>query len=148
MVIARVWSLAGKIRLCRSKENGTTNTIVMHNGATQVATAALNQNTVYLRIDMDFTNRTDKATFFYSLNGTSWTQIGNTLQMSYDMPHFMGYRFALSSTRPKAPLCIADFDWYKVGSSYTDEISLETDTGSVSILQVKELSAVLLINPL
>ncbi|HON11148.1 MAG TPA: family 43 glycosylhydrolase [Chitinispirillaceae bacterium] len=123
---AGLGALQAKYGFVGVKKNGTTNTIVMHNGATQVATAALNQNTVYLRIDMDFTNRTDKATFFYSLNGTSWTQIGNTLQMSYDMPHFMGYRFALFIYATKSTGGIADFDWYKVGSSYTDEISLES----------------------
>ena len=35
------------------------------------------------------------ARFYYSLDGYSWHPIGDTLRMSYTMPHFMGYRFAL-----------------------------------------------------
>ena len=50
---------------------------------------------VYLRADMDFKQKTDKAVFFYSLDGKEWSQIGDTLQMAYTLPHFMGYRFGL-----------------------------------------------------
>ncbi len=126
------------------KRSGTSNSIVMINGSSgspvEVASVPLNQNTVYLRIDMDFTNRTDKATFFYSLNGTTWNSIGNTLQMSYDIPHFMGYRFALFNYATKSTGGVADFDWYRVGSSYNDVINIEngfslsvTTTGQGSV---------------
>ena len=45
---------------------------------------------VYLRADMDFKQKTDKAVFFYRLDGKEWSQIGNILQMAYTLPHFMG----------------------------------------------------------
>ena len=54
----------------------------------------VSQNKVYLRIDMDFTNQTDKATFYYSLDGTAWKSIGSTLSMSYTLGMFVGYRFS------------------------------------------------------
>jgi beta-xylosidase len=94
------------------------------------ANIPLNQTTVYLRIDMDFTNRTDKAYFYYSLNGTNWTAIGTTLQMAYTIPHFMGYRFGLFSYATQAAGGYADFDYFRVGTSVT---SIFQNGPSVSI---------------
>jgi len=76
---------------------------------------------------MDFTNRTDKATFFYSLDSTTWKQFGNTLQMSYDMPHFVGYRFGLFCYSTKSAGGNADFDWFQIGSNVNELIDLYPD---------------------
>jgi beta-xylosidase len=128
---AGLGALQAKYGFVGVKKEGTLNTIVMNNGSTQVATAALNQNKVYLRIDMDFINKTDKASFFYSLDSTIWKSIGNTLQMSYDMPHFMGYRFALFNFATKTAGGTADFDWFQIGSSVDDLIDLYPEHGTV-----------------
>ena len=107
---------------------GNTKSIVMVTGddvtgiPNQRASVPLNQNTVFVRIDMDFTNRTDKAYFYYSLNGTTWTAIGTTLQMSYTIPHFMGYRFGLFSYATQSSGGYADFDFYRVGTSVSNLI--------------------------
>lgn len=110
------------------KKSGTSNSIVMVNapkGApTEVASVPVSQNRVFLRVDMDFTNRTDKATFYYSLDSATWKQIGNTLQMSYTLDHFMGYRFALFNFATKAAGGHADFDWFKIGSTANESIDL------------------------
>lgn len=115
------------------RSEGTT-TIVMLNGTTEVASAPLSQNSIYLRIDMDFTNRNDRATFYYSLDSTTWRAIGNTLQMSYDIPHFMGYRFALFNYATKTTGGTADFDWFEIGSSVAEKIDLYPDE-PVALLQ-------------
>jgi beta-xylosidase len=103
------------------KMSGTTKTIVMVNASsgtpTEVTNVPLTQSTVYLRIDMDFRNKTDKATCYYSLNGTAWQAIGNTLQMSYSIPHFMGYRYGLFSYATKSAGGFVDFDYFKIGPS-------------------------------
>jgi hypothetical protein len=110
------------------KKSGTSRSVVMVKAAnatpTEVATVAINQDRVYLRIDMDFTNRTDKATFWYSLDSTNWKQIGNTLQMSYKLEHFMGYRFGLFNYSTKAAGGVADFDWFQIGASTTQVVDL------------------------
>ncbi len=110
------------------KKTGTALSVVMINAKsgspTEIASKPINQNRIYLRVDMDFTNRTDKATFFYSLDSLSWLPIGNTLQMSYDLKHFMGYRFALFNYATKNTGGHVDFDWFEIGSSYTDVIKL------------------------
>ena len=67
---------------------------------------------VYLRVRMDFRNLTDKAIFYYSLDGEHWTPIGDTLQMHYDWPDFCGYRFALFHYATKATGGHADFDFF------------------------------------
>ena len=80
----------------------------------------LSQNTVYLKIECDFKNKTDKARFFYSLDGENWIPIGGTLKMEYTlMEHFMGYRFGLFNYATKSVGGYADFDFFRI----SDKIS-------------------------
>jgi beta-xylosidase len=74
---------------------------------------------VYLKIDCDFTDRTDKAYFYYSLDGKKWTRIGDTLQMAYTLPHFMGYRFGLFNYATQSTGGYVDFDYYRVSDRIT-----------------------------
>jgi len=85
----------------------------------EVESVPLTQSTVYFKIDCDFRNRKDKAYLYYSLDGKAWTRIGSALQMSYTMPHFMGYRFGLFNYATKTAGGYADFDYYHI----SDEIS-------------------------
>jgi beta-xylosidase len=71
-------------------------------------------NAVYLRIDSDFKNRADTASFAYSLDGRKWTAIGKPLKMAYTLPHFMGYRFGLFNFATKIAGGSADFDWFRI----------------------------------
>jgi beta-xylosidase len=100
------------------KMSGNTKSVVMVNGSSgspvELANIPLNQNTVYLRTELDFKNRTDKAYFYFSLDGQRWASIGNTLQMSYTLPHFMGYRFALFNFATKTTGGFVDFDSFKL----------------------------------
>ena len=79
-----------------------------------IESLAVSQSIVYLRIDCDFRDRTDKARFFYSLDGETWTNVGPVLQMAYTLPHFMGYRFGLFNYATRAPGGFVDFDYYRV----------------------------------
>ncbi|MDP4182830.1 MAG: glycoside hydrolase 43 family protein [Bacillota bacterium] len=100
------------------KMTGTSKSIVMVNGssgsAKEIAKVSVTQKRVYFKVKCDFTNKTDKAYFYYSLNGATWTAIGNTLQMSYTMPHFMGYRFALFNFATKTIGGFVDFDYFRI----------------------------------
>jgi beta-xylosidase len=89
--------------------------------AAEVESIPLDQQTVRLGVEADFQDQTDEAEFYYSLDGEEWTQIGNTLEMSYELSHFMGYRFALFNYATKKAGGIADFGYYKVGLAL-DEI--------------------------
>ena len=92
-------------------------TIVMVNaerGPTEVASVPLTATTVHLRTEMDFKNRADRAAFYYSLDGTQWKPIGNGLRMSYTIPHFVGYRFALFNYATQIAGGTVDFDYFRV----------------------------------
>lgn len=104
------------------KREGDSKSIVMvsaqGNTPRQIERIPLEQQTVYFRIDCDFRNRTDKAYFYYSLDGKAWRNIGSTLQMAYTLPHFMGYRFGLFNYATKDTGGYVDFDYYRI----SDEI--------------------------
>ena len=85
----------------------------------EIDSIPLMQKTVYLKIDCDFRNRTDKAYFYYSLDGKTWSRIGSVLKMSYSMPHFMGYRFGLFNFATKTAGGFVDFDYFHVDNEIT-----------------------------
>ncbi|MCZ8520768.1 MULTISPECIES: family 43 glycosylhydrolase [Paenibacillus] len=100
------------------KVSGKSKSIVMVNGSSgspeEIASVPLTQDRVYFNIDFDYKNGTDKAYFYYSLDGVQWTAIGNTLQMKYKLDHFMGYRFALFNYATKTTGGFADFDYFRI----------------------------------
>ena len=113
-------ALQKKYGLVGVKMSGNQKSIVMVSAQSdtpvEVQSVPLNQNTVFLKIECDFTDKTDKASFYYSLDGQKWTAIGNTLQMQYTLPHFMGYRFGLFSYATKEAGGFADFDYFHISN--------------------------------
>jgi beta-xylosidase len=111
------------------KMSGTSKSVVMVNGSSEdpeeVESIPLTQDSIYLKIACDFRNRTDKAYFYYSLDGTSWNRIGNTLQMSYTLVHFMGYRFALFNYATELTGGYVDFDYFRINNSSTVESGIK-----------------------
>jgi beta-xylosidase len=69
---------------------------------------------VYFKIDCDFRDRVDTATFQFSLDGKQWKTIGTKLKMVYTLPHFMGYRFALFNYATQEVGGYADFDFFRI----------------------------------
>jgi beta-xylosidase len=100
------------------KVNQGSRSIVMINAGSgtpvEIQSIPLTGKTVYFKIECNFTNRTDTAYFFYSLDGRSWTSIGSPLKMSYTLPHFMGYRFGLFNYATKTSGGYADFDFFHI----------------------------------
>lgn len=74
----------------------------------------LDSNTVHLKIECNFKDRTDRALFFWSPDGKEWNQIGDSLHMIYTLPHFMGYRFALFHFSTEKTGGHVDFDFYRI----------------------------------
>lgn len=80
----------------------------------EVANVALNQDKVYFKVECDFKNRADKGKFYYSLDGKKWISLGNTINMPYSIPHFMGYRFGLFNYATKNTGGYVDFDYFRI----------------------------------
>jgi beta-xylosidase len=100
-----------------NKSNGSKSIVMVDttSGTPQEITRiGLFQDRVYFRIDMNFVNQTDQAKFYYSLDGNNWVAIGNTLRMTYDLKHFMGYRFALFNYATQSTGGYVDFDYYRI----------------------------------
>ncbi|WP_432713904.1 glycoside hydrolase family 43 protein [Pedobacter sp.] len=76
----------------------------------------LNQNKVFFKIDCDFFEKKDLASFFYSLDGKTWKAIGKPLKMAYTIPHFMGYRYGLFNYATKQIGGYADFDYFRISA--------------------------------
>ncbi|AWB46903.1 glycoside hydrolase [Paenibacillus sp. CAA11] len=116
------------------KMNGSAKSIVMANGSTAqlqvIESIPLTQDRVYLKIEFDFYHLTDKAYFYYSLDGNLWTPIGNTLQMTYTLPHFVGYRFALFNYATVTAGGYVDFDYFRVDDQITANHKSNSDLRS------------------
>lgn len=80
----------------------------------EVERVPIDREIVYLKAEADFRDQVDQAFFSYSLDGETWTRIGEMLQMQYTLGHFMGYRFALFNFATKAPGGWADFDYFRL----------------------------------
>lgn len=76
---------------------------------------------VGLRVECDFRQMTDKAYFYYSLDGQHWQRIGDALQMRFDWPDFVGQRFALFNYATKTTGGHVDFDYFRL----SDEIRVK-----------------------
>ena len=85
----------------------------------EIESIPLRQKAVCLKVDCDFNDdKRDKAHFYYSLDGKKWNRIGDTLQMVYDWPDFMGYRLGLFYYSTEQLGGCVDFDWFRI----SDEI--------------------------
>lgn len=82
--------------------------------AQEVSRIPIDQDVVYFKADCDFRNRADKASFYYSLDGKTWTAIGTQVKMEYTLPHFMGYRYGLFNYATKTTGGYADFDYFRI----------------------------------
>lgn len=105
------------------KADGGTNWVVMvsaqSNTPVEVERVPVSRKTVFLKAECDFRDRADKARFFYSVDGSSWTAVGNELSMRYTIPHFMGYRFGLFHYATQTPGGHADFDFFRLSDRIT-----------------------------
>jgi len=110
--------LQRKFGIAGVKYSNGKKSVVMINAQTgkpvEAENIPLNKNIIYLKAECDFRNKTDTASFYYSLNGKSWIPIGTQLKMEYSMPHFMGYRFGLFNYSTKTPGGYVDFDWFRI----------------------------------
>jgi beta-xylosidase len=80
-------------------------------------TIPLTQNTLYLKASCDFGNKKDVAHFFFSFDGKTWNAIGQPLKMTYTIPQFIGYRFALFNYTTRQPGGWVDIDFFNISNT-------------------------------
>ena len=110
-------------------KDGGSYKVVMYSGnkdrESLVKSENLSDSKVYLRIDFDLPIDRGTAYFYYSTDGNTWTKIGNDVKLNYDLHMFVGVRWGLFNFATKTAGGYADFDWFKVGTDYKDEIYLD-----------------------
>ena len=109
-------------------KDGGSYKVVMYSGnkdrESLVKSENLSDSKVYLRIDFDLPIDRGTAYFYYSTDGNTWNKIGNDVKLNYDLHMFVGVRWGLFNFATKTAGGYADFDWFKVGTDYKDEIYL------------------------
>ncbi len=122
--IAGLALLQRKFGIVGVKFSNGVKSVVMINAQTgkpiEVESIPLSQKKMYLKAECDFTDRSDIAFFYYSLDGKTWKSIGNQLKMEYSMPHFMGYRYGLFNYSTKKTGGFVDFDWFHIANNRTE----------------------------
>jgi beta-xylosidase len=73
----------------------------------------LKKNIIFLRLDADFNEGKDLATFYFSLDNKNWTQIGDPYKMRFDYSRlFMGTRFAIFNYATQNVGGFVDIDFF------------------------------------
>ena len=134
------------------KKEGTAAKLVMvdaHNNQAEnadkprvAASVDCKSDIVYLKEDFNFAGG-DKVTFYYSFDGSTWTQLGEPMQLSYELKHFMGSKFAIFNYATKSTGGYADFDYFRVTDKLTGTDAPEAKDHAASLSGTKEISGVI-----
>ena len=134
------------------KKEGTAAKLVMvdaHNNQAEnadkprvAASVECTSNIVYLKEDFNFAGG-DKVTFYYSFDGSTWTQLGEPMPLSYELKHFMGSKFAIFNYATKSTGGYADFDYFRVTDKLTGTDAPEAKDHAASLSGTKEISGVI-----
>ncbi|MCF8226956.1 MAG: glycoside hydrolase 43 family protein [Bacteroidales bacterium] len=94
-----------------TQDKGSKKLIMVNNGEL-IASVPLKSKTIYFRTIAS--NSTGIAYFEYSLNGKSYTRLGNDLNMRFSLKIFTGNKFCLFNYATVETGGYADFDWFRV----------------------------------
>lgn len=109
---------------------------------TVVASVDCTSDIVYLKENFNFAGG-DKVTFYYSFDGNTWTQLGDPMQLRYELTHFMGSKFALFNYATKSTGGYADFDYFRVTDKLTGTVAPEGKDHAASLSGTEEISGVI-----
>ena len=119
----------GQFKIVQVNRDGTEQTVSITPG-----------ELVYLRATVNTADNT--ATFSYSLDNTTYTQLGDKLNMRYDMSIFVGNRFGIFNYATKALGGYVDVDWFSTDADFSeaDHYDLSQSNYTEESLTVKSLS--------
>lgn len=94
------------------QENGKKHLVMVNNGDVVDSIPMKGTNTIYLKTIGS--NKTRLASFEYSYDNESFTQLGNELRMRFSLKIFTGNKFCLFNYATKESGGYVDFDWFRV----------------------------------
>jgi beta-xylosidase len=100
---------------------------------------------IHLKADLDFASPTGQlwTTFYYSLDGLTWTQLGSRVgpqTLDGSLAHFMGHRVALFNYATQQTGGRVDFDDYMLSDTLTSQhLPLDTSDLDAAIAHAKKL---------
>ncbi len=113
---------SGQKKIYMAKNGGYSSNSEIKNSYNKIIEETdLNGDEIYLKVDFKFNDvdaalnssyNIDKANFYYSYDGSTWTKIGEELNMTYDLKMFTGYRSAIYSYPTKSTGGYADIDFF------------------------------------
>ena len=74
---------------------------------------------IYLRASIKYEE--NKPKFYYSLDNSTWTQLGSEFSQSFNLSVFVGSRFGIFCYATKAKGGYADFDWFATEDNFNEE---------------------------
>jgi beta-xylosidase len=101
------------------KNNNGEKYVVMVNNGKTIDSTAVNTSNVYLRALAAY--GTSRATFEYSVDNETFTEIGNRLYMRFNLSIFTGNKFCLFNYATIATGGFVDFDWFRIDMPQSTE---------------------------
>lgn len=89
--------------------------------AEKTKAVTLTDNIVYLRAAVKYGD--NKAYFYYSTDGKTWTRLGDETSQHFNLSVFFGARFGLFCYSTQTSGGSVDFDWFSTENEY-DEVGL------------------------
>jgi len=86
---------------------------------TQVTGATLTDSVVYFRAIANYS--TSKADFYYSTDNSTYTQVGTSLDMKYNLSVFVGNRFSIFNYATSAVGGYVDVDWFSTEKDFSED---------------------------
>jgi beta-xylosidase len=86
--------------------------IIMVNNGMEISSEVLRSNTVYLQASAHYD--TGKTSFSYSMDNKNFTELGNELEMKFNLSVFTGNKFCLFNYATKSLGGHVDFDWFRM----------------------------------
>lgn len=101
--------------------NGVKQLVMVNNGEEMEAIPMNESDVVYFRTIGS--NKTRQATFEYSYDNQTFTQLGNALTMRFSLKLFTGNKFCLFNFATEETGGYVDFDWFRVSAGEKQEIT-------------------------
>ena len=91
---------------------------------TELASVAID-SVIYLRAQYDYDE--SASTFYYSLDNSTWTQVGDATTHSYNLSVFVGVRFGIFNYATEALGGYVDVDWFSTEDTFEESMFYTSD---------------------